>query len=59
MSPYDLDAEEARRLARPAPPAPPAPIEVLVLSGHGIRFGVIGHADASARFEEEEVSRVP
>jgi hypothetical protein len=43
MSPYDLDPEEARRLARPAPPTSPKPIEVLVLSGRGIRFGVPGH----------------
>ncbi len=39
MNPYDLDAEEARRLSQP----PPHKTELLVLSGRGIRFGVPGH----------------
>lgn len=39
LSPYDLDTKEARALARPAPIL----TEFLVLSGHGIRFGVPGH----------------
>lgn len=36
LSPYDLDASAQ-------PPAPPPPVEVLVLSGRGIRVGVVGH----------------
>jgi hypothetical protein len=39
LSPYDLDPTEARALAQPPPP----PVELLVLSGRGIRFGVPGH----------------
>lgn len=40
MNPYDLDTALALALARQ--PAP-KPIELLVLSGRGIRFGVPGH----------------
>lgn len=38
MNPYDLDAEHTRSLARPA-----KPVELLILSGKGVRTGVVGH----------------
>ena len=50
LSPYDLDAKEARALARPAL----IMTELLVLSGRGIRFGVPGHYglfDETATFD--------
>lgn len=40
ISPYDLDADAAMALlAKPAPKLP----ELLVVSGRGIRIGVVGH----------------
>jgi hypothetical protein len=40
VNPYDLDSTEATRsLAKPAPKT----VELLVLSGKGVRTGVVGH----------------
>lgn len=38
LSPYDIDAEDAS-----ARPPAPKPVELLVLSGRGIRVGLVGH----------------